>query len=177
MELVEMSKRNDYVLARDAADEGNIGALDLEILSGLDLTADVIIPPVIGVGVAAISDMLIRRYSSSTSFMRKYSPLLGGVLGAVASIPLKYWKGDAAMTSGAVSALLYGGWKFLVPMLENLGETFSILPPARVGGLTLERLNGLTLERMGALPQITDGYDRVPASIRSTVDMSAYGRV
>lgn len=172
-----MAKRSDYVLARDVADNGKIGALDLEVLSGLDLTADAVIPPVIGVGVAAISDMLLRRYSSSTSFVRKYSPLLGGVIGAVASIPLKYWKGDAAMSTGVVSALLYGGWKFLVPMLENLGESFEILPPAKIGGLTLERLNGLTLERVGALPQLSDGYDRVPSSIRSTVDMSAYGRI
>jgi hypothetical protein len=168
-------KRSDYVLARDAENNG-FGALDLEILSGLDLSVDVIVPPAIGVGVAALSDMLIRRYSSAEG-LRKYAPLLGGLIGAVASIPLKYWKGDAAMTSGAVAALLYGGWKFLTPMIENFGESMNVLPPAKIGGLTLERLNGLTLERVGNLPMLPAANSAMPASIRSTVDMSAYGRV
>lgn len=166
--------KNDYVLARDVADNGNLGALDLEILSGLDLSADALLPPVIGTGVAALGSMLLKRYVKNATVV-EWAPLLGGVIGAVASVPLKYWKGDAAMQAGMISALLFGGITQFLPRLEGL------LPAPKLTGLTLERLNGLTLERVGALPAYAGGYSEgsnmMPANIRSTVDMSAYGRV
>lgn len=169
-----MAKGHDYVLARDVADNGNIGALDLEILSGLDLSADALLPPVIGTGAAALGSMLLKRYVKNVT-VQTWAPLLGGVLGAIASVPLKYWKGDSAMQAGMISALLFGGITQLLPHLEGM------LPVPKVTGLTLERLNGLTLERVGALPAYGGGYsqgsDMMPANIRSTVDMSAYGRV
>jgi hypothetical protein len=175
MELGNMKKRSDYVLARDVADNGNIGALDLEILSGLDLTVDSLLPPVIGASAAAVGQLLLRRYVANTT-VQKWAPLLGGVLGAVASVPLKYWKGDSAMQAGMISALLVGGISQFLPQLETLMS----VPPRMSGyrGLTLERLNGLTLERVGSLPMLPSGsFESLPASVRNTVDMAAYGRV
>jgi hypothetical protein len=161
-----MAKKNaDYVLARDAENNG-FGALDLEILSGLDLSADTLLPPAIGAGVAAASSLLIRRYVTNAT-AHKWAPLIGGVVGVVASIPLKYWKGDAAMQSGAVAALLYGGITQAVEMYNKTS----------VSGLTMERLSGLTMERLGAIPMLPAGDSMVPSSVRSSVDINAYGRV
>jgi hypothetical protein len=62
-------------------------------------------------------------------------------------------------------------------MLENLTESWGLLPPAKVGGLTLERLSGLTMERVGAIPMLPAGDSMVPSAVRSSVDVGAYGRV
>lgn len=66
--------------------DGDFGALDIEVLSGLDLSADNVIPPVLGVGAAAISSLLVRRFVPN-AIVQDWSDAIGGVVGAALCMP------------------------------------------------------------------------------------------
>jgi hypothetical protein len=151
------------VMARSHDDEEKIGALDLEIIRGLDFSAEAIVPPVLGIGAAAAAALLIRKYVSNPTVV-KYAHLLGGVAAIVAAIPIKMWKGDKAMQNAAVAGLLYG--------VVNQGIEYVKTTPwgAGMGMLVTQRMP------IGALPAyIPDNTNYLPKSVRSSVDASAYG--
>lgn len=154
---------SDPVVMAKSHDDGQIGALDLEIIRGLDLSAEAVIPPVIGVGVAATTSLLIRKYATNPTVVQ-YSHLIGGVASVLASVPLRMWKGDAAMQSAAMAGLLYGAANQAIEMVKTTdwGAGVGILVPQR--------------EYVGALPPyVPDNSSQMPRQVRSAIDASAYG--
>lgn len=151
------------VMARSHEDDGQIGALDLEIIRGLDFSPEALIPPVVGVGVAAATSLLIRKYATNVTLV-KYSHVLGGVASVIAAVPMKMWKGDQAMQSAAMAGLLYGVVNQVVDFVKTTtwGAGIGILVPQR--------------EAVGMLPSyIPDNGANMPRQLRSAIDPGAYG--
>lgn len=157
----------NMVARNDGQEDGDIGALDIQVLSGLDLTADSIIPPILGVGAAAISSLLLRKFVAN-QMVQDWSDAIGGVLGAALVMPVKYWKGDEAMSSAMVSALAYGvvntAMKKVAPMLGI--------------GYLVPQVSGLAFERMGYLPSLPAAAAQqaaIPRQVRASANISAFG--
>lgn len=158
------------LVARDNGQEvdGDFGALDIEVLSGLDLSADSVIPPVLGVGAAAISSLLVRRFVPN-AMVQDWADAIGGVIGAALCLPIRYWKGDEAMSSAMVSSLAYG---IATTVVKKLGPMVGI-------GYLVPEVRGLSLERVGYLPRLPSKaaqMAQVPREVRASADISAFGR-
>lgn len=160
----------ENLVARNDGQEldGDFGSLDIEVLSGLDLSVDSILPPVIGVGAAALSSMLIRKFVQNET-VAVWSDVIGGVVGAAMCFPIKYWKGDNAMSSAMVTSLAYGVVNQAVKM---------VAPRLGLGYLVpqMSQVRGLAYERMGYLPQLPPAAAQIPREVRASADISAFGR-
>lgn len=153
----------DPVVMAMSHDDGQIGALDLEVIRGLDFSAEAVIPPVIGVGVAAATSLMIRKYVTNPTVV-KYSHIIGGMASVVASVPIRMWKGDSAMQAAAMAGLLYGAANQVIDMVKGTawGAGIGVLVPQR--------------QYVGALPAyIPDNSSYMPKQMRSAIDTSAYG--
>jgi hypothetical protein len=160
----------ENMVARDNGQEfdGDLGSLDIEVLSGLDLSADSMIPPVLGVGAAAISSLLVRKYVSN-ALVQNWADAIGGVIGAALCLPIKYWKGDEAMSSAMVTALAYG---VVTTAVKKLGPMLGV-------GYLVPQVSGLAFERVGYLPQLPAAsaqMSAIPREVRASADISAFGR-
>jgi CBS-domain-containing membrane protein len=160
----------DMIARNDGQDEsdGDFGALDIQVLSGLDLSADNVIPPILGVGAAAISSLLVRKFVAH-ELVQNWADAIGGVIGAALCMPIKYWKGDEAMSSAMVSSLAYG---VVTTAVKKLGPMLGI-------GYLVPQMSGLAIERMGYLPQIptmSAQQASIPREVRASADISAFGR-
>lgn len=148
--------------------DGDFGALDIQVLSGLDLSADNVIPPILGVGAAAISSLLVRRFVANET-IQNWSDAIGGVVGAALCMPIKYWKGDEAMSSAMVTALAYG---VAVTIVKKVGPMVGV-------GYLVPQVSGLAFERMGYMPQLPPMARQqaaIPREVRASADISAFGR-
>lgn len=155
----------DNTIMAHGRDDDQIGALDLEIVRGLDFSPEALVPPVIGIGVAATTSLLIRKYATNAT-MVKYSHIIGGAASVLAAIPMRMWKGDAAMQSAAMAGLLYGVANQAIEMVKTNtawgAGIGSILVPQR--------------EAVGALPSyVPDNSSNMPRQLRSAIDVGAYG--
>jgi CBS-domain-containing membrane protein len=157
----------ENMVARNDGQEmdGDFGALDIEVLSGLDLSVDSILPPVIGVGAAALSSMLIRKFVQN-AMVAQWSDVIGGVVGAALCFPIKYWKGDNAMSSAMVTSLAYG----------VVNQAVKMVAPRLGLGYLVPQVSGLAYERMGYLPQLPPAAVQIPREVRASADISAFGR-
>lgn len=157
------------MVARDNGQEldGDIGSLDIQVLSGLDLSVDNVLPPILGVGAAAISSLLVRKFVAN-QMVQDWADAIGGVVGAALVMPLKYWKGDEAMSSAMVSSLAYG---VVTTAMKKIGPMIGI-------GYLVPQVAGLAMERMGYLPappSFSAQQAAIPRSVRSSANMSAFG--
>ena len=166
-----MAKKSE--VARDNGHEveefdGDLGALDIQVLSGLDLSVDNVLPPVIGVGAAAISSLLVRKFVTN-ALVQDWADAIGGVVGAALCMPIKYWKGDDAMSSAMVSALAYG---VVTTAVKKLAPMLGI-------GYLVPQVSGLAFERVGYLPRLPAPAAQmaaIPREVRASADISAFGR-
>lgn len=157
----------NMVARNDGQEDGDIGALDIQVLSGLDLSTDSIVPPILGVGAAAISSLLIRKFVAN-AMVQDWADAIGGVVGAALVMPVKYWKGDEAMSAAMVSALAYGlvntAMKKVAPMLGI--------------GYLVPQVSGLAFERVGYLPSLPSASAQqaaIPRQVRASANISAFG--
>jgi hypothetical protein len=124
--------------------------------------------PVLGVGAAAISSLLVRKYVRN-ALVQDWADAIGGVLGAALCLPIKYWKGDEAMSSAMVTALAYG---VVTTAVKKLGPMLGV-------GYLVPQVSGLAFERVGYLPQLPTASAQmaaIPREVRASADISAFGR-
>lgn len=145
----------------------NMGLVVPEPLAGLaEIKADDFVWPAFGALTAGVGSMLARKYGYKLSpRIPEFAGLAGAAFGVLASIPLYWAKGQAAMTQSAVSSVLVGLAFYAVPKMEEWLMSATAAPT----GL-------LTAAPVGALPGISDS-GAMPMSVRHQADVGAYGQV
>jgi hypothetical protein len=158
----------DAVLVPQTSDEGNLGLVVPEPISGLGQIAfDDFVGPGVGLLGTGLGSVLAARFGSRLHPMiAEYYGLAGAAFGVLASMALYYVKGKKAMISGVVSSVMLG-----------LGIQF--VPKLAAGALTGCNWSGLgllTADPIGALPSVLDA-GMAPSSVYHQADISAYGKV
>ena len=160
----------DEILVR--SDDNEQVGMKVDILSGLnlDFSAKKMLPPVIAATVVEGSTLLMRKYVKNPT-VKEWAPAISGLIGVAASVPMAWWKGNAAAQSAAMTALLVGGAHQVYELVRDKTQRGAGL------GLVVPQVRGLTMERVGSMPALPPANQALPAGVRSTVDVSAYGKV
>lgn len=159
------SQNNDLVLVEKH--DQDMGAYAVEPLAGLmGLSGKDFLPPVAGGLGFTISTWLVNRFGGSiSSYLTRFAPLVGGVLGAVLnSVALPFVAGGnkKLLAQAAATSLTMGILSQVLRETQGLG----------VGAVVMERIAGTA---MGAMPSVRTGA-HVPRQIRQSMDRSVYGR-
>jgi hypothetical protein len=158
---------SEDILVKDNGNH-NMGLVVPEPLSGLaDIRADEFAWPAFGAGAAGLGALIARKWGYQLhAKIPEFAGLVGAAIGVLASIPLYWAKGQAAMTQAAVSSVLVGLSIYGLPKVEEM--LFSA-PAAAPTGL-------LTAAQVGSIPSVSDS-GVMPSSVRHQADTGAYGPV
>lgn len=164
----QVSRAGDHEIDLVVKNENDMGAYAVEPLAGLmGLSGKDFIPPVAGGLGFTISTWAVNRFGGQlSSYLTRFAPLVGGVLGAVLnSVALPFVAGGnkKQLAQAAATSLTMG------ILTQVLRETQG----AGMGAVVMERLRGTP--SMGALPQVKTG-SHMPRQIRASLDKSAYGK-
>ncbi|MFH1557532.1 MAG: hypothetical protein ABII76_22215 [Pseudomonadota bacterium] len=145
----------------------DMGAYSVQPLAGImGLGASDFIPPVAGGLSYTLSTWLIGRFGGGFStYLSRFAPLLGGVLGAILSgvaVPFATGGGKKVAVQAAATSLTMGVMSQLLREVQGAG----------LGAVVMERIAGTS---MGALPRVTSGGG-MPGRIRQTMDRGVYGK-
>jgi len=160
---------DDILVEKNGRD---IGAYVMQPLAGLmQVNADNVIGIGTGVAGAGLGTYVAKTWGHKISpFVTNYAPLVGGVLGAVASIPLGAWRGPKVAAQGLVASVLTGIALFGLQKLGVISGT---------GALVMQRVRGLQGygQPMGALPQPqVYGTGKMPVKVKQGIDKGVYGK-
>jgi len=161
----------EEILVRSDDDE-QVG-VKVDILSGLnlDFSSKKLLPPVVAATVVEGSTLLLRKYVKNPT-VKEWAPAISGLIGVASSIPMAWWKGQQAAQSAAMTALLVGGAHQVYELVRDRTQW-----GAGLGLVVPQQVRGLTMERVGSLPALPAGNQALPSNVRSSVDVSAYGKV
>ena len=157
----------------------NIGVFNVQTISGLAPTVPEIVPPVIGMGAAAAATLLLKKFTNNVTIYQ-WSEAIGGVLGAIACVPLKWWDaagGDSAAKAGMISAILFGTY---TQVTNNIGPWLLGFPPTEstqgLGLLTAQPTGALAMQQVGALPAAASNIsNKMPESIQKQTQTKVFG--
>lgn len=138
---------------------GNIGASD-------------IIPPLAGGLVTFGGTLLIRKFGKNYPTLHSFAPLLGAAGGALMSLPMHMWRGQQAMISCLVTSVMTGAglWAF-----EKVSATAWAV--SGMYNVSRSRMRGVGAQHLleGGRGGRVQATSRVPANVRSAMDVSAFG--
>jgi hypothetical protein len=159
----------DAVLVPQSDDQGNLGLVVPEPLSGLGQIAfDDFVGPGVGLIGTGLGAVLAARYGGRLhSVIAEYYGLAGAAFGVLASMALYYVKGKKAMISGVVSSVMLGLGIQFVPKLAA----------GQLTGCNWSGLGLLTADPVGALPPQVLDAGSAPQAVYHQADVSAWGRV
>jgi len=148
---------------------GDLGAVVPEVLSGLtDIGAEDVVPMVVGGGRAVLGTLAASKWGYKISeVIPRNAPLFGGLIGALASLPLQWAYGPKAVASGIVSSLVVGGSMWAYPRMEQ-----------RLAGAFVRPMGMIEARPLAALPapMVADS-GAMPRQVRQQVDIGAWGQV
>jgi hypothetical protein len=154
---------DDVLVEKNSTDLGAYTVQPLSGLMGLD-AKDFIAPATGGVGYFAATWVLNKFSGKLPSFVQRFTPLLGGILGAL-------------LNGVALPAVKAGGKKIVAQAMATsitMGIMSQLLrETSGLGAVVMQRISGAT---MGALPARVQGAGSMPRSIRQTIDKGVYGR-
>lgn len=149
---------------------GSLGAVVTETLSGIkDIKAEDFVPPVVGAGGAIAGSMAATKWGGKISpRIPEYAPLVGGVVGALASVPLGWWKGSQAALQGMVASIVFGTGIWAYQKLQQR---------MMLGGVVVRPYGAFEAQPIrGMLPQVTDS-GQTPQAVAQQMDPAAFGQV
>jgi len=151
-----------------------LGAYVANPLAGLDMSdvTDNLMGPAIGIGSTILGTLFVKKVLAPRlpSSLSKFAPLLSGVVAAIATAPLLWWKKDVGL-GAAGTALMLGS---SLQLADYLGV------PVGVGAYAVEKVGAYTAQEVGALPSgmFADVREQVmPNSVDNAVQPAAYGKV
>lgn len=165
----------DKIVRKD--DNMDVGRRRSGMLSGAmgaigKIDAVDIIPPLTGGLVTFGGTLLIRKFGKNYPTLRSFAPLLGAAGGALASLPMHMWKGQPALISCLVTSVLTGAglWAF-----EKVSATEWAM--AGVHSVSRSRLSGVGATHLleGGRGGRVQPTSRVPANVKSSMDVTAFG--
>lgn len=178
-----MTRMNDASPAGSNSNEADVlvprtketlGAYVANPLAGLDLSdvTDNVMGPALGIGSTILGTLFVKKVLAPhlPTKLGKFAPLLSGVVAAIATAPLMWWKKDVGLQA-AGTALMLG---VSLQLMDHFGGA---LP---VGGYTARRVGAYTAEQVGALP--AGMYSNVraealPGSVNAALSNKAYGKM
>ena len=137
---------------------GNISAMD-------------IVPPLAGGLVTFGGTLLIRKFGKKYGTLVNYAPLLGAMGGALMSLPMHMWRGQAALISCLVTSVVTGAGLFA---FEKLSATTWAM--SGVHAVSRSRMRGVGAQHLleGASGQVMP-TSQVPRQVKSAMDVTAFG--
>ena len=151
----------------------SLGAYVANPLAGIDMSdiTDNLMGPAIGIGSTALGTLFVRKVLAPhlPASLGKFAPLISGVAGAVATVPLMAWKKDVGLQAAA-TALMLGA---TLQAAEHFGMAVS------TGAYTAERIGAYVANPVGALPQgmYSDvRAEALPASVNAATQARAFGK-